>query len=94
MRTGFCGRPAAHKEHAMSLDPKSVHVRLSPDMYGRLTVLAGLDDREVSAHAAYLLEKSIVGEFHAVNVQVNRIKRLGLLGPDRDAKVPAVPGRD
>jgi predicted DNA-binding protein len=68
----------------MSLDPKSVHVRLTPEMYERLIVLAGLDSRDVAAHAAMLLEKMIVADWHAVTLQLDRLKRLGLTGMGRE----------
>lgn len=68
----------------MSLEKKSVHVRLTPEMHDRLAILAGMDNSDVAEHACYLLEKIIVGEFHAVTLQVERLKRLGLTGSDRE----------
>jgi hypothetical protein len=76
----------------MSLDPRSVHARLPPDMYERLTILAGLDNREVAAHAALLLEKMIVAEWHTVRLQLDRMQRLGLTGIVRDSQ--GMKGRD
>ena len=69
----------------MSLEKQSVHVRLSSDMLDRLNVLAGLSNDNTAEHAAYLLEKMIVAEFHAVTLQAARLTRLGLTGSDRDS---------
>ena len=68
----------------MSLDRKSVHVRLTPEMHDRLAVLAGLSNNDLAEHAAYLLEKMIVADYHAITVQAYRMARLGLTGRDRD----------
>jgi hypothetical protein len=38
----------------------------------------------VAAHAALLLEKMIVAEWHTVRLQLDRMQRLGLTGIDRD----------
>ena len=46
--------------------------------------LAGLDNSGIAEHAAYLLEKMIIAEYHAVTVQLERMKRLGLTGKDRE----------
>ncbi|MDR2259978.1 MAG: hypothetical protein LBE06_03390, partial [Azoarcus sp.] len=66
--------------------PKSVHVRLSPDMHERLAVLAGLENRETAAHAALLLEKMIVADWHTVTLQADRMRRLGLTGSVGDSQ--------
>jgi len=70
----------------MSLDRRSVHVRLTPDMHEMLAVLAGLANDDVAAYAGYLLEKTIVGEFHAVTLQADRMRRLGLTRSERDCE--------
>lgn len=68
----------------MSLEKKSVHVRLTPEMLDRLAVLAGLVHNDVAEHAAFLLEKMIVGDWHTVTLQAARMQRLGLTGNDRE----------
>lgn len=70
----------------MSLEKKSVHVRLAEDIHSRLSVIAGLENDDIAEHAAYLLEKMIIAEYHAVTVQLERMKRLGLTGKDRDGE--------
>lgn len=69
----------------MSLEKKSTHIRLSPEMQERLTILAGVAGDGVAEHGAYLLEKMIVAEFHALSLQAERLERLGLIGKSREA---------
>ena len=64
----------------MSLEKKSVHVKLTEDAHKRLSVLADFSESDMAEHAAYLLEKSLAGEWHAFNVHVQKMKRLGLVG--------------
>jgi len=68
----------------MSLEKKDLRLKMSDDMLNRLRILAGLDNNDVAEHGAMLLEKAIVGEFHAVSVQMDRAKRLGLTGNNGD----------
>lgn len=70
----------------MSLEKKSVHLRLTPGMHDRLAVLAGLNNNDIAEQAEYLLEKMIVADWHVVTVQADRMKRLGLTGIDRDGE--------
>lgn len=64
----------------MSLPKKSVHVRLSDEMHERLSVLAELSHDDIAEHAAFLLEKGIVADFHVVSMQGRAFRRLGLTG--------------
>ena len=66
----------------MSLEKKDLRLKISEEMLNRLKILAGLVDHDISEHGAILLEKMIMGEFHAVSVQMERAKRLGLTGND------------
>lgn len=68
----------------MSLEKKDVHVRLEESIHSRLSVLAGLDNDGIAEHAAYLLEKMIIAEYHTVTVQLERMERLGLTGKIRE----------
>jgi len=68
----------------MSLPKKSVHVRLSDEMHDRLSVLAELSHDDISEHAAFLLEKMIVADFHVVSLQGRAFQRLGLAGTARE----------
>jgi hypothetical protein len=71
----------------MSLAGKSLHVRLAPDIHERLAVLAGVKGDGLAEYAACLLEKTIIGEFHALSMQISHLKRLGLMGSERDGAV-------
>lgn len=68
----------------MSLEKKSVHVRLSPEMHHRLTTLSGLSNNDIAEHANYLLEKMIVAEWHTVSIQIERMEKMGLIGKKGD----------
>jgi len=64
----------------MSLEKKSIHVRIDHDMHGRLSVLADLDENEIAAQAAIFLEMMIMAKWHVVNVTAKKMTRLGLTG--------------
>ncbi|MFW2078839.1 hypothetical protein ACG94X_14180 [Acinetobacter sp. ULE_I010] len=68
----------------MSLDKKSTHVRLSPEIHERAKTLANIKGKELAQYLAYLLEKEIVGEWHVLNLQAKSFERLGLTGLIRD----------
>jgi hypothetical protein len=70
------------REDAMSLEKKSVHARLHPDIHGMLSVLAEAHERDMAELASAWLEKAIVGEFHAFRIATERMNRLGLTGID------------
>jgi len=83
---GFAAPEGFFWGETMSIDKKSVHVRLTPEMHERLALIAGLKSDDISEHAGYLLEKMIVAEYHAVTVQASRLKRLGLIGSEGDCQ--------
>ncbi|OTG65814.1 hypothetical protein [Acinetobacter silvestris] len=68
----------------MSLDKKSTHVRLSPEIHDRAKTLAAIKGKDLAQYLAYLLEKEIVGEWHVLNLQAKSFERLGLTGLIRD----------
>lgn len=68
----------------MSVDRKSVHVRLSPELHQHLAVMAEFNDKDIAELAALFLEKMIVGEFHGFKLTAERMSRLGLTGSSRD----------
>jgi hypothetical protein len=70
----------------MSLERKSIHIRILPDMYDRLAVLSGLQNSDVAEHAAYLLEKMIVADFYTVSLQADKFRRLGMTGIGGDSQ--------
>ena len=60
---------------AMSLEKKDLRLKLAPDMMERLRVCAataGMPGTEMNAHAQFLLEKAIMGEFHMTMLRLKR----------------------
>ena len=68
----------------MSLDKKSTHVRLSPEIHERAKTLAMLKGKDVASYLAFLIEKEIVGEWHVLNLQAKSFERLGVSALLRD----------
>lgn len=68
----------------MSLEKKSTHVRLSPEIHERAKVLANIKGKDLAQYLAFLLEKEIVGEWHVLNIQAKSFERLGLGALVRD----------
>ena len=62
----------------MSLEKKSTHVRLSPEIHERAKVLASIKGKDLAQYLAFLLEKEIVGEWHVLNLQAKSLERLGV----------------
>ena len=63
----------------MALDKKSTHVRLPCEQDLQLAVLAQVLGKDKAELAAILLEKAIVGEFHAVKSTAANLKLLGII---------------
>ena len=68
----------------MSLDKKSTHVRLSPEIHERAKTLAEIKGKDLAQYLAFLVEKEIVGEWHVLNLQAKSFERLGLTALVRD----------
>lgn len=68
----------------MSLDKKSTHVRLSPEIHERAKTLAEIKGKDLASYLAFLLEKEVVGEWHVLNLQAKSFERLGLAALVRD----------
>ncbi|EOX9610758.1 hypothetical protein ACUM85_19145 [Acinetobacter baumannii] len=68
----------------MSLEKKSTHVRLSPEIHERAKTLASVKEKDLASYLAFLLEKEIVGEWHVFNLQAKAFQSLGLGALVRD----------
>ena len=68
----------------MSLEKKSTHVRLSPEIHERAKTLAEIKGKDLAQYLAYLLEKEIAGEWHVLNLQAKSFERLGVSALLRD----------
>lgn len=64
----------------MSLEKKSVHVRISQEMHEHLALMAEFHDKDIAELLAQWTEKVIVGEFHVFSLMRDRLNRLGLKG--------------
>ena len=74
----------------MSLEKKSTHVRLSPEIHERSKVLAEIKGKDLAQYLAFLLEKEIVGEWHVLNLQAKSFERLGLGALMRDLSTEVI----
>ena len=63
----------------MSLERKSTHVRLPPDIDHKLTVIAEMADKDKAEIAATLLAKAICGEWWQMECGLERMKALGMI---------------
>ena len=59
----------------MSLEKEDVRLKLSPDMKDRLSDIAAFNGMEQNKQLTLLIEKTLVGEHHAVIVALERIER-------------------
>ena len=74
----------------MSLEKKSTHVRLSPEIHERAKVLAEIKGKDLAQYLAFLREKEIVGEWHVLNLQAKSFERLGLGALMRDLSTEVI----
>src|SRR5690606_18299293 len=81
---GALRTPANRTGEFMSLEKKSTHVRLSPEIHERAKLLAEIKGKDLAQYLAFLLEKEIVGECHVLNLQAKSFERLGLRALVRD----------
>jgi len=68
----------------MSLEKKSVHIRISHDQHQQLQIMAEFNHKADSELGELLLEKMIVAEFHDFRVTAGRMARLGITGIEGD----------
>jgi hypothetical protein len=63
----------------MSLRGKDFRCEIDPDLYEYLRIIAEHQDLTIQVLGAQLLEKAIVGEFHAFSLMVKKLERSGIL---------------
>ena len=68
----------------MSLEKKSTHIRLSPEIHERAKILAHVKEKDLAAYLSFLIEKEVVGEWHIFNIQAKSFQRLGMEALVRD----------
>lgn len=59
----------------MSLEKEDLRTKHDPEIMDKLRDISAYYGMEISRQAAILFEKSIVGEWHIVNLGLERIKR-------------------
>lgn len=68
----------------MSIEKKSIHVRLPPELHEQLSVMAYFLDKDIAEEAARILARGIVAAFYDFKVAHERMTRLGLGGNKGD----------
>lgn len=68
----------------MSLEKKSIHVRLAPDLHEQLSVMAEFMDKDIAEEAARILARGVVAAFYDFTVAHERMTRLGIGGKGRE----------
>ena len=63
----------------MSLEKKSIHIRIHPDQQRQLSVIAELADKDMVEIATVLLEKAIAGEWLQAQRGIDRMRSLGII---------------
>ena len=66
----------------MSLEKKSIHVRVPPELHEQLSVMADFLDKDIAEEAARILARGIVAAFYDFKVAHERMTRLGINGKD------------
>jgi len=64
----------------MSLDKKSIHVRVPPDLHDQLSIMADFLDKDIAEEAARILARGIVAAFYEFTIAHERMTRLGIGG--------------
>ncbi len=66
----------------MSLDLKSIHVRLDHDVHVRLAALADSNDKDIAEMARIGITEWLMGRQHALAQAATQLVRAGLIGSD------------
>lgn len=69
----------------MSLEKKSIHVRVPPELHEQLSVMAEFLDKDIAEEAARILARGIVAAFYEFSVAHDRMTRLGINGKGRES---------
>ena len=68
----------------MSLEKKSIHVRVPPELHEQLSVMAEFLDKDIAEEAARILARGIVAAFYDFTIAHERMTRLGINGKKGD----------
>lgn len=64
----------------MSLERKSTHIKVSPDLHKQLQIMAEFQNKPIAELGALFLEKMIVAEFHDFRIAYGKMMKAGLSG--------------
>ena len=81
-----CAEHVGRKLPDMSLEKKSIHVRVPPELHQQLSVIAEFLDKDIAEEAARILSRGIVAAFYDYKVAHERMTRLGIGGSEGDSK--------
>jgi hypothetical protein len=69
----------------MSLDRKDLRFKIAPEAHERLAAIADFHDKDIGEYAAFLLERTLLGEGHAISLLADRAARWGKSGKPGDS---------
>jgi hypothetical protein len=78
----------------MALDRKAVQVRLSDEAYKALEAIADVEGKDLGEKGRELIERALLGEFHAIKLQAARFARLTISANGRKGAQTAPQGAD
>jgi len=64
----------------MSLEKKSIHVRVPQELHDQLSIMADFLDKDIAEEAARILARGIVAAFYDFKISHERMTRLGISG--------------
>lgn len=64
----------------MSIEKKSIHVRVPPELHDQLSIMAEFLDKDIAEEAARILARGIVAAFYDFKISHDRMTRLGIGG--------------
>lgn len=64
----------------MSIEKKSIHVRVPPELHDQLSIMADFIDKDIAEEAARILSRGIVAAFYDFKMSNDRMTRLGIGG--------------
>lgn len=64
----------------MSVDKRSIHVRVPPELHDQLSIMADFLDKDLAEEAARILARGIVAAFYDFKISHERMTRLGIGG--------------
>ncbi|CAN5816382.1 hypothetical protein BH20PSE1_BH20PSE1_01350 [soil metagenome] len=70
------------RDDAMSLDMKSIHLRLDAEVKSRVDVLADAAGKDAAELCREMVTERVMGVWHAQKILFERARRAGLVGSE------------